>query len=178
MVVDWEEIRLQNATRMWSIAWRILQDESDALDCCQDVFAEAIERDKQTPKKPIKNWEAFLTWLTTRRAIDMLRRRNRSSQLSLLGVQDVLLIDQLGTAESNLEFAELKDWVLNQLTNMNGQMAECFWLCCVDEMSYLDAAQQLGISPNHVRVNVHRAREFLKNRIARQTLTKIQRNKP
>lgn len=172
MLVDWDEIRKQHATRMWSIAWRILKHEPDALDCCQDVFAEAFERASQSSKEPVENWEAFLAWLTTRRAIDMLRKKKRHSHPSLLGVQDVLQVDQLNVADSHLEFSELLDFVRDQLAEMNHQMAECFWLCCVGEMSYAEVAQQLGISTNNVGVNVHRAREFLRKRLANRQLKK------
>lgn len=116
------------------------------------------------------NWGAFLSWLTTRRAIDLLRKRNRHSQPSLLGDQDVLLTSQLDSTTASLEFSELVNLVRSQLANMNGQLAECFWLCCVEEMSYAEVAEQLGITTGHVGVNVHRARELLMKKLAGQNL--------
>jgi RNA polymerase sigma-70 factor (ECF subfamily) len=151
---------------MWSIAWRILKHESDALDCCQDVFAEALQRSRDNSNGPVENWGAFLNWLTTHRAIDLLRKRKRNSQPSLMGEQDVLQVAASHTADMSVENSELTDWVRNQLAGMNGQIAECFWLCCVDEMSYADVANQLGISTSHVGVNVHRARELLRKRLS------------
>jgi len=160
--INWEEIRLRHAPDMWSIAWRILKHESDALDCCQDVFTEAFQRTGDNSKESIENWGAFLNWLTTRRAIDLLRKRQRNSQPSLLGEKDVLLADPDVARIPGVD----TDWIRDQLVEMKGQMAECFWLCCVDEMSYADVANQLGISTSHVGVNVHRARELLKKRLA------------
>lgn len=166
MSTNWEEIRLRHAPNMWSIAWRILKNESDAFDCCQDVFTEALQRTEDDSKEPIENWGAFLNWLTTRRAIDLLRKRKRNSQPSLLGEQDVLLADTSNVENVSLELSELTDWVRSQLTEMNSQMAECFWLCCVDELSYAEIAKQLEISTSHVGVNIHRARELLRKRLA------------
>ena len=171
MSTDWEDIRRRCVPEMWSIAWRILKHDSDALDCCQDVFSEAFQRTNDPSKKPIENWEAFLNWLTTRRAIDLLRKRNRKSQPTLLGELDVLMSDPTSTDRSTLDGTELTEWVRQQLAEMKGQMAECFWLCCVDQMSYSDVADQLGITSNLVGVNVHRAREFLRERLARHQVT-------
>jgi len=80
----------------------------------------------------------------------------------LLGEKDVLLADPDVARITGVD----TDWIRDQLVEMKGQMAECFWLCCVDEMSYADVANQLGISTSHVGVNVHRARELLKKRLA------------
>ena len=73
-LIDWDKIRETHAPMVWNTVARILKHQDDALDCFQDVFAEAIERGRRSP---VTDWGAFLRWLATRRAIDYLRRRNR-----------------------------------------------------------------------------------------------------
>lgn len=167
MRVDWEQIRREHAPRMWSIAWRILRHEADALDCCQDVFAEGLERSQKTP---IENWGGYLSWLTTCRAIDALRRRKRNpNQVEI----EVCGQGQTKDVGSNLEFEELTDLVRSHLSQLPTQQAESFWLVCVEQMSYREVADQTGLSANTVGVNVHRARQYL-----RKTLKQLSPENP
>ena len=167
--INWEEIRRVHAPSMWRIAWRILKHEADSLDCCQEVFAEAVERSRN-PDQPIENWSAFLCWLTTRRAIDALRKKSRTTRPRLLGEQDVFQLDAKARVGDAAETEELNQWIRNELAEMPKQMAESFWFCCIEGMSYRDAAEQLQTSTNQIGVNIHRAREILKRRLSKLDL--------
>ena len=165
MSVDWEEIRREHAPLMWEIAWRILQHEADALDCCQEVFAEAVERSR---KAPVENWPAFLNWLTTHRSIDSLRRRKREQNRTSGCTQKLNYISPTNdpVVGSNIEYEELDALVRRHLLDLNQIQAEVFWLACVERMSYQDVAQQTGLTVSAVGVNVHRARDHLKKNLS------------
>lgn len=86
METNWKDIRQEHGPLVWSVAWRILKHHADALDCSQEVFIEAIQRSKL---HPVENWGAFLRWLTTRRALDLARRRNRTKSVGLAQLGDL-----------------------------------------------------------------------------------------
>src|SRR4051812_24150523 len=69
---DWNQLDEQFGPQIWATAYRILGNHADALDCCQDVLVEA---GKRADDKKVRNWPAFVRWLTARRALDRARQR-------------------------------------------------------------------------------------------------------
>jgi RNA polymerase sigma factor (sigma-70 family) len=158
-LTDWEQVRQAYAPLVWGVVVRILRHEADALDCFQDVFAEAIERDRGAA---VANWGAVLRWLATRRAIDTLRRRAR---LPLVGVDAEPVGSMSSSAEHHASFLELVEIVRRELAVLSNSQAEAFWLVCVEEQSYDEVAEAMGLSKNTVGVLVHRARQHLRTKL-------------
>jgi RNA polymerase sigma factor (sigma-70 family) len=144
---------------VWGVVVRILRHEADALDCLQDVFAEAIERDRRAD---VANWGAVLRWLATRRAIDLLRRRARQP---VTGSEVEPTERAESSAEQQASFLELVELVRRELTALSDSQAEAFWLVCVEERSYDEVAHAMGIAKNTVGVLVHRARQHLRTKL-------------
>lgn len=144
---------------VWSTVARILKHQDDALDCCQDVFAEAFERSQRAP---VGDWGAFLRWLATRRAIDHLRQRNRRS---FVGGNAKPVQNATPPVEEHLAFEELVEVVRRELAYLPDQQAEAFWLVCVEDRTYEEVAQQMGVERNAVGVLVHRARQHMRTRL-------------
>src|SRR5262245_16543851 len=69
---EWTQFYEQYSSQVWATVYRIVDDHGEALDCCQDIFAELLKR---SSTDRIRDWSAYLKWLATRRAIDRLRRR-------------------------------------------------------------------------------------------------------
>ncbi len=68
----WTKVHEQYGPMVWTTVYRILGNEADSLDCCQDIFIEVSQSDTN---REVQNWPAFLRWLATRRALDRLRKR-------------------------------------------------------------------------------------------------------
>ena len=144
---------------VWSTVARILKHHDDALDCFQDVFAEGIERGR---RGPVTDWGALLRWLATRRAIDCLRRRDRRPTCSV----DVEHVgDSTQSVEQQASFEELVECIRKELAHLPDQQAEAFWLVCVEDCTYEEVAEQMGVQRNNVGVLVHRARQLLRSRL-------------
>jgi RNA polymerase sigma-70 factor, ECF subfamily len=158
-LTDWDRLCRIHAPMVWNTVVRIVRHREDALDCCQDVFAEAIERDRCTP---VADWGAFLRWLATRRAIDYLRRRDRRAVVT----GDVENVQGVGLpAETNAAFEELVNVVRAELARLPDQQAEAFWLVCVEQRTYEEVARHMGITRNAVGVLVHRARRHMRSKL-------------
>ena len=144
---------------VWSTVARILKHRDDALDCCQDVFAEAL---RNRGREPVRDWGAYLRWLATRRAIDQLRQRQARGGESSSAVQ----VEELAAAATDdVSFNELVEVVRKELGSLPDRQAEAFWLVCVEERSYEEVAQEMGIDRNALGVLVHRARQQMRHRL-------------
>ena len=156
MTVDWEEIRREHAPLVWSVVWRVLAHDADALECSQQVFLEAIERSQI---EPVDNWGGFLRWLAARRAIDMLRRRARQPKSADI---EAVVAGPADSPTTEVEFEDLVAAVRGELAKLPPQQAEAFWLVCVEERSYREVGDLMAIKTNAVGVLVHRARHHLR----------------
>ncbi len=144
---------------VWNTVARILKHRDDALDCCQDVFAEAL---RNREGEPVRDWGAYLRWLATRRAIDQLRRR----QARAGEYRNTVQVDELAAAATDdVSFNELVEIVRKELGSLPDRQAEAFWLVCVEERGYEEVAREMGIERNALGVLVHRARQQMLQRL-------------
>lgn len=158
-MVDWDEVQKTHGQAVWSVAYRILGHDEDARDCYQDVFFEAL---RLPDAAAIGNWGGYLRWLATRRAIDLLRTRRRRRTLNIAD-QELSATESLhGSAESS----ETIELVRHELTKLPDSQATAFWLFSVEGLSYQEIADQTGSNVNAVGLQIHRARQQLKQRLS------------
>jgi RNA polymerase sigma-70 factor (ECF subfamily) len=166
---DWEEVRRQYGPIVWATVYRIVRNRDQALDCCQEVFLEAFERSEADP---VRDWPAFLRWLAVRRALDRLRRVRRAAA-HLSRDYDVAACARGPEPCEEAEFRELVERVRLETARLPKRQAEAFWLCCVEEMSYDEAAGQMGTDANSIGVLIHRARSRLRELLADLNPTRV-----
>jgi RNA polymerase sigma factor (sigma-70 family) len=153
------EVYERYGSLVWATVYRILGNHADALDCCQDVFAEVLKR---SPGLRVRDWPAFLKCLATRRAIDRLRRR-RVNTARFQADGDITVVATVAPSPDARAIAsELKERLKRELSRLPEQQAEAFWLLTVEQMSYEEISEQLEVEVNHVGVLVHRARQRLR----------------
>jgi RNA polymerase sigma-70 factor (ECF subfamily) len=161
-MTDWPAIVSAFGPLVWRTAYRLLGNDADAGDCFQRAFLSAVEAEASGP---VRNWPGLLTRLTTARALEQLRQRRRSAlRLAPLGdtpPADETAADPLDTAAAG----ELVDRLRDALATIDPTQAEVFCLVCLDDLSYREAADQLGVTPNHAGVLLNRARAALRERL-------------
>lgn len=158
-MVDWPRILEEHGPTVWRTVYRLLGQQADALDCYQETFLAAYQ---STARRPVNHWPSFLVSLATRRAVDHLRRKGRSLRrfAPLAAVPEPLSVG--GSPVEHAQAAELLDQLRAMLIVLPGKQAEVFWLSSVEEMSHRDISLQMSISPEQVRVLLHRARTRLR----------------
>ncbi len=159
-MIDWEEIEKSHRTTVWGVVYRILAHRDDALDCCQEIFLEAI---KQRSSGDVKNWGAYLRWLATRRAIDFLRSRRRRPTQPIANEEPATNSDP----SAHMDFLETVELVRRELAQLPEAQATAFWLANVEGWTYQQIAEQSQTTPNAVGMLIHRAREQLKQQLRR-----------
>ena len=121
----------------------------EAADVVQDVFAIALERLPQLGEPA-----AFAGWLMSiarHRAIDVVRGKKPTDELADIPVP----------APRSAEVAE----VLAALRALPEAYQETMILRLVEGMSGPEIAEQTGLSPGSVRVNLHRGMKLLRERL-------------
>lgn len=122
---------------------------ADAADLVQDVFAAVLERLPQLAEPA-----AFPGWIMSiarNRAIDHVRGQKPMDELSELPVE----------APRAAEVAQ----VLAALRALPEAYQETMILRLVEGMSGPEIAEQTGLSPGSVRVNLHRGMKLLRDRL-------------
>ena len=161
-MTDWDAVVREHGPLVWRTACRLLTHEADAADCFQRTFLAAVELEAA---EPIRNWPAALKRLATARALEQLRARYRDAG-RLADLPDEPPGDP--SALEPVDFAaggELASALRVALAAIDPVQAELFCLVCLEDLSYSDAAAQLGVTVNHAGVLLHRARAALRERL-------------
>src|SRR5437588_8470688 len=156
---DWSATVREFGPLVWRTAYRLLGNHADAADCFQRAFVSAVE---VAAAGRVRNWPGLLRRLATARALEQLRQRRRAAdRFAPLG--DAPPPDPAAADPFDLAAAgELADRLRAALAALAPTQAEVFCLVCLDDLSYRDAADHLGITANHAGVLLTRARAALR----------------
>jgi RNA polymerase sigma-70 factor, ECF subfamily len=160
---NWTQVHEQYGPLVWATVYRVLGNETDALDCCQDVFVEASQ---STKCREVKNWPAFLRWLATRRALDRFRKRRMEAARFDSNGDVESVVSTVPGPDDEAVWHELIERLKLELTRLPDRQDEVFWLRTVEELSYEEIAEQLGTDVNQVGVLLHRARQKIRQWLA------------
>lgn len=158
-MIDWQVIIEEHGQNVWWTAYRLLGNRADAADCFQETFVSAL---KFCRRQRVRNFSALLTRLATARAIDQLRRRFRRANFEsgLAELPDVQNANP-GPAQAAQQ-QELTDSLRELLSELPPHEAQAFCLRYLNDMSYRQIADELGVTSNAAGVLLHRARAKLK----------------
>jgi RNA polymerase sigma factor (sigma-70 family) len=158
-VIDWQLIIEEHGSVVWKTAYRLLGNEADAADCFQETFVSALEFCR---RQQVRNFSALLTRLATARAIDQLRRRFRRSRCETVPADWTTLPSTNPCPVQQAQHKELTDGLRKSLSKLPHQEAQAFCLRYLNDMSYRQIANELGIKANAAGVLLHRARAKLR----------------
>ncbi|MEM7140274.1 MAG: sigma-70 family RNA polymerase sigma factor [Actinomycetota bacterium] len=157
-VPTWEEIARDHFRFMYSVAYRLAGNQSDA----EDVVQEALLRVKRglatyTPGS-LQGW---LARIVTNVFLDETRRRKRRPQTALPDDPD-RVIEGGPAADEDLAMRSLPDHIQDALNGLAEEFKTAVVLCDVAGLSYDEIAQQTGVPVGTVRSRVHRGRSRLR----------------
>lgn len=151
------------------VARRFLRNEEDARDAVQDAFISAF--------RSIKSFGSnakLSTWLhriVVNASLMKLRSQKRRPEedieeyLPLFaadGHQAEPSVPWPETAESMLQREETRDVVRRAIDQLPGTYREVLLLRDIEELSTEETAEMLKITPNAVKIRLHRARQALR----------------
>lgn len=142
------------------IVCRMLGDCADAADCFQEVFLAAW---KFSGKTVVANWSSLLKKLATTKAIDGLRNRIRRRIFVPFDPAD----ETHGRAgrqtdpAGQFQAGELAQRLRLAIADLPPSQAEVFCLRHLEDLTYDQIADELGLTTNAVGVLLNKARRRL-----------------
>ena len=149
---DWAEILNSDGPAAWRTAYRIVGNRADADECFQEACLAALNVSR---RQVVRQWSALLRRLAAARAVDRLRQRRRRRDREQ--ETDVAALAGGVSPTERVEERELAEQLRSALAKIPSQQAELFCLHCLEQWSYQEIADELGISTSRVGVLIYRA---------------------
>ncbi|MEJ2486285.1 MAG: sigma-70 family RNA polymerase sigma factor [Anaerolineales bacterium] len=167
--------------KIYRLAVSILENEDDAEDIVQEVFTRFFENlDRFEGRSKIGTW---LYRVAYNASIDRLRKyRSRPvAELDISFEDEIPLPDELSdwseSAETVFDQQEIRQKLEDTIQSLPETLRVVFLLRDVEELSTLDTANILEITPGAVKVRLHRARLLLRDTLSGIFEGAEQRNK-
>jgi RNA polymerase sigma-70 factor (ECF subfamily) len=165
----YERLVQEQGPRMLAVATRFLRNDEDARDAVQDAFVSAF--------RSLPSFEAgsqLSTWLhriVVNASLMRLRSRRRKPEEPLDGLLPSFFEDGhrrdpappwQETAETALQRREVRELVRGTIDELPETYRAALLLRDIEGFDTEQAARLLGVTPNAVKVRLHRARQALR----------------
>jgi RNA polymerase sigma-70 factor (ECF subfamily) len=175
-----EQLVRQYSSRLLTVARRMLGNEHDAQDALQEAFLSAFKAiDEFTGAAKLSTW---LHRIVVNAALMKLRSRRRKREEP---IDDLLpRFDAEGEWASEVTSWETPSEVLLQQQETRATVRRCIdrlpesyrtvmMLRDIEELDTEEAADALGITPNAVKIRLHRARQALRTLLERELVNTL-----
>jgi RNA polymerase sigma-70 factor, ECF subfamily len=167
-----EALVREHSRLVYRIAYSVLRCHQDAEDATQETFMRVLRYgSKLTQVEDSKTWLARIAW---RVAVDRSQRRGRTRELALddpeKPVAEVASI--ANSADETVQGVQMGTVLEKLIAAMPLKLREPLILSTIQEMSPREVAATLGINEAAVRSRVFRARQILKEKLARNMIGK------
>ena len=147
---------------LYRLALRITLNSQEAEDVVQDVIIKMWKMGERL--NDVENLESYALRLTRNLSID--RQRMKVNQVESFDELEDFHGGISNTIESRLEQQERIDSIRDIMMQMPEKQRSVMQLRDFEGKSYKEIALALEISEDQVKVNIFRARQFVKSRIA------------
>lgn len=156
-VPTWDEIARTHRRFMYSVAYRLSGDHTEAEDVVQTALLR-VERGLERYRPG--NLEGWLARITTNVFLDEVRRRRRRPTEALPDDPERLPAGMAAVDEAAA--SDLPDYIQAALGRLGDDHRAALVLCDVIGMSYPEIAEALGIPVGTVRSRIHRGRSAMR----------------
>ena len=168
-LVAFETLVRTHMAAMLRVARRFLRSEEDARDAVQDAFVSAFRAlDRFASHAQLSTWLHRIVVNACLMRLRAQRRRPEEDIEEYLPrfAEDGHQIEPsepwCETAETILERTELRGVVRSAIDALPDTYREVVLLRDIEELSTEEAADVLGVTPNAVKIRLHRARQALR----------------
>ncbi len=162
-VPTWDEVARSHGRFIYSVAYRLAGNHSDAQDLTQDVLLR-VRRGLKTYQPG--NLEGWLARITTNAFLDETRKRKRRPTVALPDEPDRVL-QGAPAADVDAASRDLPDHLQRLLGDLAPEYRAPVVLKDVLGFSYEEIADQLGVPIGTVRSRIHRGRSKLREALVR-----------
>jgi RNA polymerase sigma-70 factor (ECF subfamily) len=157
---DWVSgLARDHASRLAAVARRAGLSGADALDVVQDAFHTLLARRDQESLRDRPDDAANVLAAIVRNAARNARRRHHRAKPHVPLADD--LVSELAAPDAIVDRAETSAQLAGCMADLGEIHRSVVTLRILEELSSDEAAAELGLTPNHVGVLLHRARKQL-----------------
>lgn len=149
--------------RLYRLVFLWIKDQSLAEDVLQNVFEKTVERQKELQAHP-----NLAGWMVKSLKNEVLMHHRENSRLT--GLEG--MTEPAVTSPDGIESSESHLLIFGLVDRLPEKQREIFHLREVEEMSYEEIATHMDISLDQVKVNLHRARKTLREKLINQGITR------
>ena len=160
---SFEEIVDKYSDFVYNVAYRILGNQADAEDACQEPFISAYRNfHKFRGESSVSTW---LYRISVNASLMKLRKDRRKDYLTQTGYDDAQLVSWTPGPESVAINSELRDQIEQGLALLPPQLRAVVVLRDVQGLSNEEAAQILKTSVSSLKSKLHRGRVLLRKQL-------------
>ncbi|HVN20033.1 MAG TPA: RNA polymerase sigma factor [Dongiaceae bacterium] len=163
----YELLMRRHNQRLYRVARAILRDDAEAEDVMQDAYVRAYQN-----LASFEGRAKFSTWLTRIAVHEALARTRRRSRFQSLDSTDETHGDPMNTAVSSSRSPEQESYdrelasvIEKAVLSLSDEYRLVFTLRDVEGMSTDETAQCLNLTPENVKVRLHRAHAKLRREL-------------
>lgn len=149
--------------RLYRLVYLWIKDQSLAEDALQNVFEKSMNRQNELQTHP-----NLMGWMVKSLRNEVLMHHRKNDRLQTLEEYDE-------PAEAPVEIPETGEshrLVFELVGSLPQKQRDIFLLREVEEMTYEEISTHLEISIDQVKVNLHRARKTLREKLINQGITR------
>ncbi|MEZ4963809.1 MAG: RNA polymerase sigma factor [Saprospiraceae bacterium] len=148
--------------KLYRFALRITGSVQEAEDVVQEVL-EKVWKTPEPQSDAVQNWEAWCMTLTRNRSLDKARSQSVRRTAPLDGASE-RQVDGASPAQRT-ETSDLASQVKRMMQDLPEKQRLVMHLRDIEELSYEEITEVLGISLDQVKVNLHRARKSIRQQL-------------
>lgn len=148
--------------KLYRFALRITGSVHEAEDVVQEVL-EKVWKTESEQSERVQNWEAWCMTLTRNRSLDKTRSQSTRRTAPLEGVAERSSESQ--NPAQAVESTDLVDKVKQFMQDLPEKQRLVMHLRDIEELSYEEISEALGIPMDQVKVNLHRARKAIREKM-------------
>lgn len=146
--------------KLYRFALRLTGSVPEAEDVVQEVL-ERVWKSSEGQSSGVQNWEAWCMTLTRNRSLDKVRAVRRAMPLDGIAERTPDSTD----AARHTEARDMAAQVHRLMQHLPEKQRMVMHLRDVEELSYDEIAQVLDIPLDQVKVNLHRARKAVREKL-------------
>ena len=155
---DWHQIVEQYGVDVWRIVYRLVNDQSDAEDCFQEVFLAAL---RLAERGEVRDHSRLLRRIAYVQGMRCLRDRYRGRPTNVDSPNEVEVPKRRPSPCDIAQETELVEALRCALAQLPHAQAEAHCLRYQGGWTYEEIASELGVSISNVGVLLNRARKQL-----------------
>ncbi len=150
-----------------------INDYQAAQEICQQVYVALYTNMDKVEPELVKAW---LLRCTQNAIIDYLRRNKVKKEIfvdmSISEAGNILVEQSVDLYEEKLEDRELTGRIMREIRTVNPLWFEALMACCVEGLSYEEAAARLNVPVSVLRARIYRARLYIRKKFGKEYLDK------